>query len=497
MSTNRLFHLLMVIALLVITACAPQVPVTPEATSAPVATLAQDKPITLHLAVADAEGRPSDPYVREFIEQVKTLSNGSISIEPFWGAGNDTEEGFEIGVIQLVRDGKADLGLSGSRAFDNESITSFQALQAPFLIDNDALSKAVATSDISTQMLDSLSSAGFVGLTLWPEDLRHPFSVIPGKVLLSPEDFANLNIRVTPSNITYLLIQTLGGKPVFGQDYEGAESGLRQGASLTGAPIATGNVTFFAKYQVLFANGPAFEKLSEYQRAILRNAAMATQEKAITEHPSEAEASNAWCADGGSIVMANAGQIAAFEAAAMPVFEKIEQDPMSAELIVMIHELKAKTQASPGAEACGAGISTENLEPTEPAIWSTGLPPNGVWQVELTIDDFINASVLRSRAKDWAGKYAYVFEDGKGTHRGSGTWGSLRCPFIAEVIEDFVRITFVDLGLGYYKCGNEKDDVQWRLDEDGLHFNFVANHGGGPVVELTVLYETRPWQKAK
>lgn len=480
MFTNRLFHLFIVIVLLVLTACAPQAP---------------DEPVTLRLAMADEEDRPSGPYVLEFIEQVKTLSNGSISIEPIWEAGNDTEAGFEVGVIQLVRNGKAELGLSGSRAFDNESITSFQALQAPFLIDNDALSKAVATSDISTQMLDSLSSSGLIGLTLWPEDLRHPFSVVPDKFLLSPEDFAGLDIRATPSNITYLLIETLGGKPVFFQDYEGAESGLRQGASLTGAPTATGNITFFAKYQVLFANGHAVEKLSENQRAILRNAAMKTQEKAITEHPSEAEASDAWCADGGSIVMANADQIAALEASAMPVFEKIEQDPMSAKLISMIRELKVKTQASPGAEACGAGTSLANFEPAESTIWSTGLPPNGAWTVEVTMDDLLNAGVLRSNAREWAGKYVFVFEDGKGIHRGDGETWSLVCPFTTKVIEDFVRITYVDQGLGNYDCGVEQDDIQWRLDVDGLHFNFVANHGGGPVVEIAVLFETRPWQK--
>jgi hypothetical protein len=65
------------------------------------------------------------------------------------------------------------------------------------------------------------------------------------------------------------------------------------------------------------------------------------------------------------------------------------------------------------------------------------------------------------------------------------------------VIEDFVRISFVDLGLGNYDCGAESDDVQWRLDADGLHFHFVANHGGGPKVELTAMYEAKPWQKVE
>jgi TRAP-type transport system periplasmic protein len=308
--------------------------------------------ITLRLAVADGGGRPSEPYVLEFMEQVKTISNGEVIIEPIWEAGNTTGVGFETGVIQLVKAGKAELGLAGSRAFDNESITSFQALQAPFLITNDALSKAVATSDIATRMLDNLTSAGLMGLTIWPEDLRHPFSIIPDKPLLSPENFAGLDIRVTPSHVSSMLIETLGGKPTFEDDYEGAESGLRQGASLNGNPTATGNVTFFAKFQVLFANRAIFEKLSEQQRAVLSEAAGKVQQKAIAEHPSEADAAIAWCADGGSIVMASEEQVVAFEESAQPVFDSIIQNPLNAELITAIRELKANTEPSPGADGC-------------------------------------------------------------------------------------------------------------------------------------------------
>ena len=173
------------------------------------------------------------------------------------------------------------------------------------------------------------------------------------KPILAPEDFAGLNIRATSSGVTYTLIETLSATPMLGDSgYQGAESGLRQGASLSGNPIATGNVTFFAKYQVLFVNGSAFEKLSEEQRAVLREAAIATQKKAIEEHPSEADAAAAWCADGGSIVLASDEQVAAFEAAAQPVFDMIAQDPMNVELIASLRELKANTEPSPGAEAC-------------------------------------------------------------------------------------------------------------------------------------------------
>jgi TRAP-type C4-dicarboxylate transport system substrate-binding protein len=139
-------------------------------------------------------------------------------------------------------------------------------------------------------------------------------------------------------------------------NYQAAESGLRQGASLTGIPTATGNVIFFAKFQVLFANGAAYKKLSEAQRAILHEAAIAVQRKAIEEHPSEEEAATAWCADGGSIVTTSTEQVAAFEAAAKPIFDLIAHNPLNAELITAIRELKAKTGSTPGVQACGPAV---------------------------------------------------------------------------------------------------------------------------------------------
>jgi TRAP-type C4-dicarboxylate transport system substrate-binding protein len=275
-------------------------------------------------------------------------------IEPVWSAGDDlNEEGPAQGVIQHLTQGDLELGLAASSAWDVKGYTNLQPLQAPFLITNDALAIAVAQSDSAKQMLDSLSSGGMVGLTLWPEDLRHPFSIDPAKPLVSPAGFKGLTIRTPPSVVSYQLISALGGRPMFEDSgYEGAESGLRQGGSLIGEPAATGNVTFFPKFQVLFANAAAFDKLSEDQRAILRYAAAATQKKALAEHPGEVEAAQVWCAAGGTVVLASAEQVAAFEKATQPVLESIEQDPTNAKLIAAIRDLKAKTTASPGAEAC-------------------------------------------------------------------------------------------------------------------------------------------------
>jgi TRAP-type C4-dicarboxylate transport system substrate-binding protein len=492
MSTHRLFHLLMVVAVCVLTACASQVQPTSMPASAPTAMLAQNKPITLRLAIADAQDRPSEPYVLAFIDQVKSLSNGNISVEPVWNAGDDTFVGFETGVIQHVMRGDMELGLTASRAFDTESVMSFQALQAPFLITNDALSKAVATSDIATRMLDNLSSAGVMGLTLWPEDLRHPFSLIPDKPLLSPKDFAGLSVRAVPSGATYMLIDTLGGDPMMSDsDYQAAESGLRQGYSLTGTPTATGNVIFFAKFQVLFANGAAFARLSDEQRAVLRQAADAAQKKAIAEHPKEVDAATAWCADGGTIVLASDEQVAAFEQVAQPVFAQLAQNPINTELIAAIRDLKAHTASSPGAAACAPQAAQQNPAPTPATeVWSQGVPPNGLWQVALATADFVQRGVLRSTAATIAGVHTWQFQDGKAQYDFQGTeeTNQIHCLADYAVVGGVVRLNYI----GSTTCdGDAFDDVQWRLDADGLHFHLVAPQA----IELKAMYETKPWQK--
>ena len=505
MLPNRSFYLLIVIAVLVVTACAP-----------PVATAVQDAPVTLRLAVTDQEGRPSDPYVREFIEQVKMLSNGNITIEPIWDAGVDTTPVFEQGVVKVVKEGQYDLGLAASRAFDYLSITSFQALQAPFLITDDELSEAVAASDIGTRMLESLSSAGAVGLALWPEYLRHPIS---DKPILSPEDFEGATVSVIPSEVSHRLIETFGGSPMFGDNvYQAAEAGLGLGFSVISRPTATGNIIFFPKFQVLFANGAAFEKLSEAQRAILREAAAASQQKAIAEHPSEVELGAAWCVDGGTVVMASDEQVAAFEAAAQPVFDMIAQDPLNAELITAIRELKAKIETSPGASACGPDTAQASPDSNaEAQVWSEGLPPNGVWQVELTTDDFVRMGVMKSVAEtEWAGVYTIIFKDGKYVMIWEGLqvlssscdpsclngkyvmiWEGLqgdfgRCQADYELVEeDIVRLTNTNPS----ECSFGPDDIQWRIDDEGLHLHLVPQNSGFVDVEATAFYEAKVWQK--
>jgi hypothetical protein len=52
-------------------------------------------------------------------------------------------------------------------------VNSFQALLAPFLIDNPTLEQRVPESDLAGEMLVGISRLGLVGLAMLPTDLRN------------------------------------------------------------------------------------------------------------------------------------------------------------------------------------------------------------------------------------------------------------------------------------------------------------------------------------
>jgi TRAP-type C4-dicarboxylate transport system substrate-binding protein/beta-lactamase regulating signal transducer with metallopeptidase domain len=442
-------------------------------------TVAQGDEITLQLAVADQQGRPSEPYVTEFIEKVKTLSNGKITIEPVWDAGNDTEAGFETGVVQHITKGDFDLGLVASRAWDNEGVTSFQALQAPFLITNDALAKAVATSDTATKMLESLSSAGVVGLTLWPEGLRYPFAFEPySKPFLSPEDFAGTTIQAFPSSVTSAILKALGATSIYEYRYgqsvldgriQGVEAGLifGQGTTMSFPGTATGNVVFSPKFQVLVANSAAFERLSDEQQNILREAATQAQKKSFADYPSEADAATDFCANGGRIVMTSDEQLAAFERAMQPVYTQLEQDPATADYIAAIRNLKASTEPSPGIKAC---------KPTPPDLMYRGtLPPDGIYSHTNTEEELLAKGARPNFAHENPGTITWSITNGQLDSQGDCSW----------VFNSTGEVLEVSLPVGSCTDVAVTNDFLWRQLEDGsLEFLFLSSTDPGAQLQV-------------
>ena len=248
--------------------------------------------VTLRLGTTDQQGRPDTPTVEFFARQVAELSKGSARVEVTWDAADGATDG-EQAIVKKVKSGDLDLGWIGSRAWDTQGVTSLQALQAPFLITDNELLAAVATSPLASQMLAGLKSAGVEGLGLYPDQFRHPVGF--RKPLASVRDFKGARIRVLTSNASDALIRTLGAEPVHlnGDAYQqaihdgtltGVEASLGLAPALGGS-ILTGNLTFYPRVDTLFAGQQALSKLDAAQKNALQTAARRTLEHVVKDLP--------------------------------------------------------------------------------------------------------------------------------------------------------------------------------------------------------------------
>jgi len=78
--------------------------------------------------------------------------------------------------------------------------------------------------------------------------------------------------------------------------------------------------------------------------------------------------------------------------------------------------------------------------------------------------------------REWAGMYTITFKDGDYRMAWQGLQGQIgKCQANYEVVGDIVRLTY------YQTTGNECEggieDIQWRLDDKGLHLHLVTTNG--------------------
>ncbi len=305
--------------------------------------------VTLTIGTVDPTGRPASDDVKEFAAQVEALSDGRIAVEIDWDHGQGEAHRYEY-LGEQVRTGALDLGLVPAGTWDALGVTSFQALQAPFLVTSDALVEEIVMGDLADRLAAGLADAGVVGLTLLPETLRHPVGF--GDPLTSPAQYAGAKIRVpVASSASYGVVRALGAEPVDlnGNAWAaavatgaviGAESAFAQRSSLPTLGTFTANVTFYPKVNVLVAGSESFAALDDDDQAILRAAAAATQDYVLDSNPSDAEGAAAYCGTGGGVALASADEVAAFEAAAAPVVTALEADPETKALIAEIRALR-------------------------------------------------------------------------------------------------------------------------------------------------------------
>jgi TRAP-type C4-dicarboxylate transport system substrate-binding protein len=303
----------------------------------------EDPHITLVLGAADSNGHPDTPLLEYFARQVAAASDGHVHVRVEFSAAGD-QQNSEAATVDLVRDGSLDLGWVGARVWDTQGVSSFQALQAPFLITDYRLLDEVVTGPIPGEMLDGLKTVGMVGLGLYPDELRHPVGL--GAPLLSLADFRGAKIRTPVSNASDALLRALGSDPlhldgsalpraIANGELRGLESSAGN-AFLPGRPVLTANITFYPKTITLFGAAARLAELSAGDRDALVTAARRTLDFAVS-HPPEARSARALCRLGGA-VLADRSDVAEIVRAAHPLYPLLERDPRTRSFIGQIRQ---------------------------------------------------------------------------------------------------------------------------------------------------------------
>ncbi|TDN90744.1 hypothetical protein [Microbacterium sp. BK668] len=359
--------------------------------------------VTLTIGTDDSPGVPAADQITALAAEA--AKSGDVVLEPVWHAAGDTAD-WDQAIARMVVDSELDLAVVPSRAWASLGVTSLDPLTTPFLIQSDEALDAVLSDDaVMTPMLQGLDELGLVGIAAMPEGLRRPFGY--HGPLVDPKDYAGGTVRSATAEVNRALYEALGAGAVTDEhpDFE-KHLGTDSSYLLDPYGTATGNVVFYPKVNVLVANADAWASLDERARQAITEAAGATREWVRENQPTDADAANAWCAGGGSIVAATADQVASFRAAAQPVVDAIAANGGNADIIAAISEVVAgvsapdpvtgceTTTAGPGSDTSiagtyrwevtaevleAAGVSADQWCPEVCGIYTQTLVADGTW----------------------------------------------------------------------------------------------------------------------
>ena len=331
------------------------------------------------------------PAVEAFVQRVTELSAGHLRIDMADTPGNSAPDA-EQQVVRDVAAGKADLTYVGARAFDTLNVTSFQALQAPMLIDSYALQDAVIKSAMPGQMLDGLKTLGLSGLGMVGGGILKPLAKRP---LLSLADWHGITFQAYRSQVGADAIRALGATPT--DTLAGLNAGLDDGSiqgyarslltyELNGnevrAPFVTANVNLWPNIIVLIANPASLARLTDDQRGWLRQAAADAAAGSRNLVDREDQILSVVCGLGAHAAhAANASDadLAALRKAFDPVYAGLERDPQTKSFIEQIETLKQSLPVSAplsipaGCSAAAPSIGPSIAPPSDPLAgrWTT------------------------------------------------------------------------------------------------------------------------------
>ncbi len=297
-------------------------------------TMARDGQIILRLANNHVPDYPTSVACDYFAQLVEERTDGRIRILNYHSA----QLGDEKSTVTQVMYGGIDL-VRVSIALLAEYDPDLIALQMPYLYENEEHMWAVLDSEIGDSFLDGMQEIGVEGLCWYDAGARNFYTTeVP---ITRAEDLKGLKIRIQESSFMADLILALGATPIEvpfdkvsmalkRQEIDGAENNFS-------SYISTGHSRYAKELvldehvripEVIVMNKAVFDKLTEEDREIIRQAA---RDSSVRQRElwNTQEQENREMVDRAGTVIRNVRDMQEFVEKVQPVYAKYGEDYQS------------------------------------------------------------------------------------------------------------------------------------------------------------------------
>jgi hypothetical protein len=240
------------------------------------------------------------------------------------------------------------------------------------------------------------------------------------------------------------------------------------------------------------ANSEVLASLTEEQRTALQRAAEATQAWSLHRATSDAEAAAAFCRNGGTVVLADDADLRALQHLTRPVYDALADDTVTGELIAGIEQVRASAATDPDPVACDGSA---DLSGTASGDGDLGDFPEGVYRIDISVEELVAAGAGEAWAGDVAGQWTLTFEGGRLTSTDVNARSGLSFTGHGAYCVDDGLLSF-DLFGDEDDCGDGVYfSAGWRADDDGLRFVDVKPAPDQVAADVSALYGVKEWRK--
>jgi tripartite ATP-independent transporter DctP family solute receptor len=257
--------------------------------------------------------------------------------------------GEEKETIEQTRAGAIDLNRINGALIGN-FVPAMNALAMPFLFRSIEHLQKVLDGPIGNEILGSFGPYGFVGLAFYDSGARSIYNSV--RPLHSIADIKGLRLRVQQSELMSDMIKALGAEPVelpYGQVLTGLATKLIDGAENNWPSFVTTDHYKYAGFytltehtmspEVLVMSQKAWQSLSAEDQKIFRESALRSS-RFMREKWKDLEEQSRERAEAAGVTIVKDFDRKPFEAAMATIYEKVQRDPATAQLIERIRKVE-------------------------------------------------------------------------------------------------------------------------------------------------------------